>query len=542
MPRFRRRFMLGLVVFVSASSRMSRAETLAPIGSVRPAFIQSSEAGDRLRVRALPKLEAGPGHASIAITIDPTGTRQTIVGVGGALTEASAAVLARLPRAERDAVLDDLFGPTGLDLTMARTHTGSCDFSVEGRYSYDDVPGDTALAAFSLAPDSAGFAGARDPRYDLLPLLRDALRRQPALAIVASPWTAPAWMKDNGLFYDKGHRGGQLLPQHYPTFARYMRRYVDAYAAAGVPLWAVTPVNEPRGVGGQWESMEMSPLELRDYIGRHLGPALAGSGVRILQYDQNREPVAVDYARAVFEDSASARATWGSALHWYSATNSACGDVLERIRAIAPDKPMVMTEGCIDGIGTKQNAPEGRFLGWLEDTWWWQERAADWGWYWASPEDKPSHPLYAPVHRYARDLIDGLRHGFVGWIDWNLVLDSRGGPNHEHNLCGAPIMIDSTTSRIHRTPIHDVLAHGSRYVRPGDRVLETTIAAPELAPDDLHAVAVSHPGRRDIVLLVFNKAARALRYDVRIRGRHWALDIPRNALQTLVLSPPHELR
>ncbi len=84
MPRFRRRFMLGLVVFVSASSRMSRAETLAPIGSVRPAFIQSSEAGDRLRVRALPTLEAGPGHAPIAITIDPTGIRQTIVGVGGA--------------------------------------------------------------------------------------------------------------------------------------------------------------------------------------------------------------------------------------------------------------------------------------------------------------------------------------------------------------------------------------------------------------------------------------------------------------------------
>lgn len=522
----------GLFVTTITTVALSDVTMPAPIGARRAAFLQSSDTGERLRELSPPRFRTGPGTAAVTVTVEPDSMRQTLVGLGGALTEASASVLARLPRTQRDAVLDQLFGPAGLDLTMARTHIGSCDFTVAGRYSYAEVAGDTALSAFTLAPDSAGFADALDPHYDLLPLLRDAFQRQPDLKIVASPWSAPAWMKDNGLYFDKGKRGGALLPQHFPTFARYMRRYVDAYAAVGVPLWGVTPVNEPLGVGGQWESMEMSPEELRTYIGRDLGPALAGTGVRILQYDQNRESVALDYARAVFGDSLAAHYTWGSALHWYSATNSACGAILDGLAAIAPKKPMMMTEGCIDGIGNEDNAPGGRFLGWRDDAWWWQERATDWGWYWAAPEDKPDHPRYAPVHRYARDLIDGLHHGFVGWIDWNLVLDARGGPNHQSNLCGAPIMIEPATGFVYRTPVYDVLAHATRYMRPGDRVVQTTVRGASLVPDELHAVAARSADGQWLTLLVFHRGTRALDADVVVAGRHARLHIPAQALQT----------
>lgn len=522
--------LVGLVLL--APQAMAAPATPDPLGAPRPAFVQSTDAGDRLRVMTAPRWRSEGASAAVVIEVAPDSARQTIAGLGGALTEASAHVLAALPRAQREHVLDQLFGPAGLDLTMARTHMGSCDFSVAGRYSYAEVAGDTLLASFSIAPDSAGFAGALDPTYDLLPLLRDALRRQPHLAIVASPWTAPAWMKDNGLYYDKGKRGGSLQPNHYPTFARYVRRYVDAYAAAGVPLWGVTPVNEPLGVGGQWESMEMSSAELRTYIGRHLGPALAGTGVRILQYDQNREAAALEYARAVFEDSLASRYTWGSALHWYSATASACGDVLDALQAIDPSKPMLMTEGCIDGIGNADNAPGGRFLGWRDDAWWWREGATDWGWYWASAADKPAHPRYAPVHRYARDLVDGLQHGFVGWIDWNLVLDSRGGPNHEGNLCGAPIMIDPATGFVYRTPVYDVLAHATRYVRPGDRVVATRVRGAGLAPDELHATAVRSADARTLTLLVFHRGERALDCDVVVGARTARLHVPAQAVQT----------
>ncbi len=525
---------LALLLLMSTLPPASARSAPRPLpGRERPAFIQTTAAGDWLAPQPRPHLGPGLGTEAVHFDVDTQAAGHPIVGIGSALTEASAYVLAGLPRAQRDAVLDACFGPRGLDLTMARTHIGACDFTVQGRYSYADTPGDTALEHFSIAPDTDGFPGALDPHYDLLPLLRDALTRQRGLAIVASPWTAPAWMKDNADYYTKGKRGGQLLPEHHDTFARYVACYVTAYAKAGVPIWAVTPLNEPGGVGGQWESMEFPPDAMRDYIRDHLGPALAASGTRILQFDHNRDAVAVDYTQAALGDPACARYVWGTAVHWYSTTISACPDVLDRLQAVAPDKPLVHTEGCIDGIGNADNSPGGTFLGWRNDAWWWQPRATDWGFYWASEAEKPQHPRYAPVHRYARDIIDGLSHGIVGWIDWNLVLDDHGGPNHEHNLCGAPIMIEPRTHEVYETPVYAVLAHVSRYVRPGDHVLRATLTAPGLAPDDLHLVAVRSSRDHAVTVVALNTRATPVAYDVRIGGRHAKLTIPANALQTM---------
>lgn len=503
----------------------------------RPACIQTSAAGDWLAPRPLPALLEGAGRSAVSLTVDTLAPGHPITGVGAALTEASAYVLAQLPRGQRDAVLDACFGPAGLDLTMARTHIGACDFTVKGRYSYADTPGDTALEHFSISPDTEGFPGALDPHYDLLPLLRDALARQRALSIVASPWTAPAWTKDNADFYTKGKRGGRLLPEHYPTFAHYMARYVKAYAEAGVPIWAVTPLNEPGGVGGQWESMEFTPSEMRDYIRDHLGPALAPTGTRILQFDHNRDAQAIAFTQAAFADTACARFVWGTAVHWYSTTISACPEVIGGLQLMAPDKPVIHTEGCIDGIGNADNSPGGRFAGWRNDAWWWQERATDWGYYWAPEAEKPLHPRYAPVHRYARDLIDGFASGLAGWIDWNLVLDSKGGPNHEGNLCAAPIMIEPGTHLVYTTPLYAVIAHVSRYVRPGDRVLASRLVTPGLGPDDLHAVAVRAADGRAVTVIAFNKAAHEVAFDVRIGDRHAHVTIPANALQTMRFEP-----
>ena len=518
-----------------ARSRMKPTPSFESMGANRPAMVQSSAAGDRLKPLPAPRLQRGRVPDGVTVRVDVGAPRQTIEGIGGALTEASASVLARMPLHRRQQVLDGLFGPTGADLTMARTHIGSCDFTVKGRYSYAEVPGDTALLHFSIAPDEAGFEGALDPTYSTLSLIRDARSRQPGLKIVASPWTAPDWMKDNGKYYDKGVAGGRLKPDHHGVFARYIGRYIKEYAAAGVPIWAVTPLNEPGGVGGQWESMEMSPAELRDYIRDALGPELAGTGVRILQYDHNRDERSLDYCRAVLQDSASARFVWGTAVHWYSTTNSANGHILDAIQAMAPGKPIVHTEGCIDGIGTRTNSPAGRFLGWRNDAWWWQPGATDWGWDWAAPEEKPMHPKYVPMHRYARDLIDGLNHGFVGWIDWNLVLDERGGPNHVDNRCGAPFMVDVATDDIHATPILYAIAHVSRYVRPGDRVVASTLSAPDLGPDDFHATAVLSADGHTLTVVALNTSSAAIPYHVVLGDRHASTSIAANAMQTVRL-------
>lgn len=525
--------LLASVLLISACQ--AEAAPGKPTAELPSDFVQTSSEGDRLRALRPPRFVKGRPTRGIVVAIDPKIKRQTLEGFGGALTESSAFVLANLSQAKRGKVLDAFFGPGGARFTLVRVPIGACDFSVEGKFSYDDVPGDVALQHFSLAPDRRGFPAAQDPSYALLPLIKDALAREPRIKIVASPWTAPAWMKDNGEWYGGG-RGGSLLPAHYDTFARYMVKYLQSCEGEGVPVWAVTPVNEPLGNGGQWESMEFNDTAMREYIGSHLGPRLAEAGfakVKILGFDHNRDGNALRFAETLLGSPPSAGFLWGLGLHWYSSTRSACPEILDSLRRRFPDKPLLHTEGCVDGIGTEDNSPNGRFLGWRNDRWWWTEAATDWGFHWAAPAERPDHPRYAPVHRYARDLIDGLNHGLAGWIDWNIVLDQRGGPNHVGNFCAAPVMADTASGEVYFTPIYAVLSHFSRYLQPGDSVVRTQVSTPGLDPDDFHATAAVDSDGRSLLVIVFNKSGRPLQYRIRIGPRHALVNIPGNALQSI---------
>ena len=504
-------------------------------GRVLADFVQTSAAGDRFRPLPPVRFVKGSAQDGIIVRVNPKAPRQTLEGLGGALTESSAYVLAHLAKTRREALLDRCYGPQGARFTLTRTPIGACDFSVRGRFSYDDVPGDVALQHFSIAPDQCGFPGAQDPTYALLPLIKDALTREPRLKLVASPWTAPAWMKDNQDWYGHGV-GGALLPQHYDTFARYMAAYLKAYRAEGVPMWAITPINEPLGNSGQWESMEFTDTGLRTYVREHLGPELARQKlgqVKILQFDHNRDEQALLFANTLLGDPATARFLSGTGVHWYSSTNSARTEVLDELHRRFPAKVLLHTEGCIDGIGTADNAPGGAFAGWQNDAWWWTASATDWGFHWAPAEEKADHPRYAPVHRYARDLIQGLNHWLVGWIDWNLVLDRNGGPNHVNNFCAAPLMVDTATEEVHVTPLYYVLAHFSRYLQPGDRITQVTTVTPGLGADDFHATAALSRDGQHLVVIAFNKTPRALPYRIQVGHHQAALSIPAEALQTL---------
>jgi len=512
--------------------------TPKPLGSRLADFVQTSAEGDRFRSLPPVRFAKGAPGPGVVVTVTPTAPRQTLEGIGGALTESSAFVLADLPKPQRRWILDQCFGPQGADFTMARTPIGACDFCVEGRYSYDDVPGDVALKHFSVAPDRRGFPGAKDPTFALLPLIKAALIRNPRLKLVASPWTAPAWMKDNQDWYGRGV-GGSLLPQHQDTFARYMVKYLKAYRRQGVSIWGVTPENEPLGNGGQWESMEFTSTAMRDYISQHLGPQLKRhglGGVKIIQFDHNRDADAIRFSEEALGDPKTATLVWGTGLHWYSSTNSARTPILDQLHDRFPTKPILHTEGCIDGIRTEDSSPSGTFLGWKHDAWWWTESATDWGYYWAPPSDKPAHPRYAPVHRYARDLIDGLNHWFVGWIDWNLVLDQNGGPNHVNNFCAAPIMVDRTSGETYFTPLYFVMAHFSRYLRPGDSIVEVSTATPGLGADDFRATAAVSKDKKNLVVIAFNKSGQPITYDIQIGKFCAPVVIPGNAIQTMKIS------
>ncbi len=519
-------------------------------------ILLTSEAGDKIatkdNVSFVEGIPTGP-----RVVVRPNVLKQTMAGIGTSFTESSAFVLAHLEKEQRVAVMQRIYGEGGANFSLARTTIGATDFSVEGRYSYAEVPDDPALEHFSIAVDEDGFPrtrhpGIKDESFDLLPMIKEALtikagQSDAALNIVASAWTAPPWMKDIEDWYlpmnaenDYQGTGGTLKPEHAQTYADYLCRYLDAYRAEGVSVWGLTPVNEPEGNNGQWESMHFTPESQNDFIKNHLGPTLRQTGhasVKLFVYDHNRDRLE-EWADAVLGDPETATYVAGSAIHWYASTFRVFEDVLDRVHEKFPGFSIIHTEGCIDALGT--DAPPGvldpiryKESDWFDnDAFWWSQSATDWAYTatWAPrPED---HPMYTPVHRYARNIIESINHWVEGWIDWNIVLDRRGGPNHVGNFCGAPIMIDVESGYAYYTPVYDVLAQLSRTIRPGDRAVETRTHLPALDQDDFHATATLNDANLLSVQLL-NTTKQPIDYALQI-GKQWAsISIAANALQTV---------
>ena len=516
----------------------------------------TSEAGDKIARKGNATFFEGRPSGT-RLLIRPDLVKQTIAGIGSSFTESAAFVLAHLDEEQRRTVMEKIYGESGANFSLARTTIGATDFAVEGKYSYADVAGDDTLMHFSIAVDEDGFApakypGIKDETFDLLPMIKEALAIKGAqqdghLNIVASAWTAPAWMKDIEDWYrvptpesNWQGTGGALKPEHVQTYANYLVRYLDAYRAEGVAIWGLTPVNEPYGNNGFWESMHFTPQSQNTFIKNHLGPALRDGGyddVKLLIYDQNRDGLE-EWADAMFGDPATAAFVHGAAVHWYSSTFKVYEDVLDRVHDKYPGFSLIHTEGTIDVLGT--DAPEGvqdpvryKESGWFDnDDFWWNANATDWAYTatWAQrPED---HPIYTPVHRYARDIIVGLNHWLEGWIDWNVVLDQRGGPNHVGNFCGAPIMVDLESGHVYYTPIYYVLAQLSRTIRPGDRAVQADKHLDGLEEDALHASATLN-GDSLLSVQVLNTTKSAIIYSLQIGAQHAPITIPANSVQTV---------
>lgn len=520
------------------------------------AIIVTSEAGDKLATAPAVSFERGRGTGP-AIEVWPDQTKQTIDGIGSSFTESSAYVLAHLEPEPRRALMRELYGEAGANFSLARTVIGSTDFSVAGKQSYADAPGETPLEFFSIGMDLDGFEraehpGIRDETFDVLPMIQEALaikreQQDSGFRVVASAWTAPPWMKDIETWYvglseenNWQGTGGSLKPEHEATYADYLVRYLDSYDARGVDIWGLTPVNEPHGNSGQWESMHFTPETQRDFIVDHLGPALRDGGhddVELLIYDQNRDDM-VHWADVILGDAEAAQYVSGTAIHWYASTFRVFEDELDTVHERFPAFRIIHTEGTIDNLGLEAPGgvwdPEGyKESGWFQnDAFWWQPNASDWAYAAEWAPNVNDHPLYTPVHRYARNIIVSLDHWVSGWIDWNVALDRDGGPNHVGNFCGAPIMIDTATGEIYYTPIYYVLAQFSRTIRPGDRAIRTSTTRAMLGEDDLHASATINDAGL-VSVQVLNTTPRAIDYSLQIGDQHAAITIPANALQTV---------
>lgn len=509
----------------------------------------TSAAGDKCAEAEGVRFEKGRADNAFVIRTDEQ--RQAIDGFGGSLTESSAFVLACVSPEQRQAVLEELYGEQGANFSVARTQIGASDFSVEGHYSLAEQEGDTALLSFSLDRDKEGFPKAKypqvkDPQYDLFYLMKDIAQikqnqQDKTWRIMASPWTAPAWMKDNGMYYQRdehARRGGALLPEYYQTFANYFVKYLEAWRAEGVEFWAVTPENEPMGNDGGWESMDFPPAVEAEFIGKYLGPALENNGfgdVRIFGFDQNTFEMG-PYTAAIYGDEQANRYTDGMAIHWYGSTISCFPEVLDSIHNLYPDKTLFHSEGCIDNLGCPAWDGVTDPVGFVESGWfnndafWWTPSATDWAY--STPFWPEWHPKYAAVHRYAQYVIDGVNHWMTGLCDWNIVLDSIGGPNHVGNYAAAPVMIDYANDIIYFTPYYYVLKQFSRSMRPGDVVLG--VSQPP-GQEQIHLCAV-RKADGSLAVNILNRSGQADDVRVQIGDYTATVPMPANSVKTLFIN------
>jgi glucosylceramidase len=448
------------------------------------------------------------GSEVLSVRLLPDSVYQTITGFGGSFTEASAYLLNKLSKKNRDLILEAYFGENGARYSLTRTHINSCDFSL-GNYSYAPVKGDKELQYFSVDED----------RDDIIPMIRDAITSsKDGFKIIASPWTAPPWMKDNNDW-----RGGRLMPEYYDCWALFFSKYINEYKKEGIEIWGLTVENEPLGNSGNWESMIYTPEEMVCFVKNHLGPRLKADGhrVKVLGYDHNRGEELEKWAKVIYRDESSAEYFDGFAIHWYAGTVDWFPGSLNFTHDMAPGKLLIQSEACIDA-----EVPR-----WNDDEWYWSEDATDWGWDWAPPEEKMLHPKYVPVYRYARDIIGCMNNWVNGWIDWNMVLDRQGGPNWFKNWCIAPVIVDPLKDEVYFTPLYYTMAHFSRYIRPGSRRIGFENTDPSIMitaaknPDESIAVVILNMNAvpKNIRLYLGNRSA-----EVQIRAR---------AIQTIIFHP-----
>lgn len=414
------------------------------------------------------------GERTVTIAIDTAQRFQAVHGFGAALTDASAWLLhTRLAPDQRQALLRELFGRDGggIGLSAVRVTLGASDFS-RTHYTYDDVaPGarDDALAHFSIAPAHEA----------VLPVLREVRAVNPALVVVATPWSAPAWMKTTGTL-----AGGTLRPDAYDAYARYLWRTLEAFEQAGVSIDYLTLQNEPRHEPPDYPGMRLEAPQRAALLRDHVGPLFASRKVRtrLLEWDHNWD--APESPLAVLADSAARRHVHGVAWHCYA------GDVAAQSRVHEAHPAL--------------------------ETWFTECAGGEWA------------PDFGDNLRWnvATLVIGATRHWARGVLLWNLALDERHGPHLGGcRDCRGVITIDSASGAVMRNEEYYALAHASRFVRPGAvRVASTAVA------DSVHTVAFRHDDDGTVVLVAVNLGGAPRRAHVGDGGRRFDVALPAGAV------------
>jgi len=366
------------------------------------------------------KQKAQPFENEISVFVDPSKTYQEFFGIGAALTDASAETFAKLPKDKQQEFLTAYFDKEkGIGYTIARTNIHSCDFSSD-IYTYVN-DGDKELKSFNIDHD----------KKFRIPFIKEVMNAAGGkLTLFASPWSPPAWMKDNN---DILH-GGKLKPEFYQSWANYYTKFIKTYEKEGIPVWGISVQNEPMATQ-RWESCIYTAEEERDFLKKFLGPTMKNEGLgdkKIIVWDHNRDLV-YQRAQTYFDDPEAAKYAWGIGFHWYEPWSGGkpMYDNVALVNKAFPDKNILFTEGCAESFDST------RYYNW------------------------------ALGEKYGTNMIHDFNSGMVGFTDWNILLDETGGPNHVQNFCFAPMHADTRTGKLIYTNAYYYIGHFSKFIKPG---------------------------------------------------------------------------
>lgn len=412
-------------------------------------------------------------NSNSTITIDTAQSYQQMDGFGYTLTSGSATLINDMTAGEKSKLLTELFddGENSIHVSYLRIAIGASDLSANV-YTYDDMPTgqtDPDLENFSLQPDET----------DLIPILKEIIAINPVIKIIATPWTPPVWMKDNG-----NSVGGSLKPEFYSAYANYFVKYIQAMKMEGIDITAITPQNEPLHDENNPSLLMEAPQQI-DFIKNHLGPAFqtAGLTTKIIVYDHNCDKP--DYPLAILNDPAAKAFVDGSAFHLYAGNIS----TLSQVHNAHPDKNIYFTE--------QYTASNGEFGGDLQ---------------W-----------------HLKNLVIGAPRNWSRTVfEWNLANDINYGPHTPGGCTTCKGALTINGSAIKRNVAYYIIAHISKFVTPGSVRIASNIIG------DLQNVAFKTPSGQ-IILIVMNEASTESTFNIRYNDKSATVILPAGAVGSYIV-------
>lgn len=416
-----------------------------------------------------------PTHKTIFV--DTNKKFQTHMGFGGAFTESAAVTLALASKIQQKEMLDAYFSEQGLNYNLGRTVIHSSDFSEKTRFYIPEE--DRDLSRFDMLEDDKF----------INPMIKEALKRKPDLWLMSSIWTPLPFMKEN----QDAYYGGRLLPQYDELYAQYFIRYLKEMKKRGIHIDATTIQNEPEATQ-IWESCYFSAKdELR--FARVLADALKREKMdtKLIIWDHNRD-VAFERAHEVLSEMADQ--IWGVGYHWYVTEDS---QNLSMIHDYYPNHHLLFTEGCVEFTNTALNSQSGG-----KDKW-------------------------QNAEFYARNIIKDTQNHSEAFIDWNLILNEEGGPNHVGNFCEAPIMYDRQKGQIIYNPSYYFIGHFSKYIMPGAKRLYTN----QTVDKDVYTTAYENPNG-DVIIVILNEDW-VKSFSLRVNQKEVYITLPKKSISTYII-------